>query len=101
MKSKTATPADENIGAVVRMLLAAKRGTPDDVASALGIHRSSLFEKMNGNRRWHASEVQTLSHLFGVPIATFYGGSSALLPTSCDYRRSSDQLALFNYALAS
>lgn len=78
MKAKTTTPADENVATVVRMLLAAKRATPDDVAKALGISRSTVFDKLNGNRRWYADEVQGLAQFFHLPIATFYDGFAAL-----------------------
>ena len=85
MSARTPTIADENVSTVVRMLFAAKRGTPDELARFLGISRSTVFEKLNGNRRWYAAEVQGLADYFSAPIQTFYAGPGGLLPTNCDY----------------
>lgn len=85
MRARTTTTADENVSTVVKMLIAGKRGTADELAHFLGISRSTVFEKLNGNRRWYAAEVQGLADYFKAPIDVFYGGTAKLLTISCDY----------------
>lgn len=101
MPIKTTTVADENVSTVVRMLLAAKRGTPDALATELGISRSTVFEKLNGNRRWYAAEVQGLAHYFDLDVNAFYAGPDGMLRQSTKSDNQINQPALFDYALAS
>lgn len=75
----TETTASDNVSAVVRMMLAARNEKFDVLVPALGIGRTTTFEKVSGRRRWYAEEVQALAEYFELPVGAFYAGPMRLV----------------------
>jgi len=56
----------------VRGIAAEKRFTQERIATALGLARSSVSQRLNGTIPFTAPELLTLSHAFDVPVSRFF-----------------------------
>lgn len=65
---------DATIGATVRALVSARRADTGVLARAMGISRNSYYNRVNGEKAWHARDVARAAAFFGVPITDFYDG---------------------------
>jgi transcriptional regulator with XRE-family HTH domain len=43
-----------------------------ELAQKLGIHRTTLSEKMKGNTSWTVAEIELLAKIYGKPRAYFF-----------------------------
>lgn len=71
----------------IRGLTRERRQTQDDVAAALGIHRTTLVRKLNGSSDFTVSEMLKLSAHFSVPVSSLYGettDSASATPADAD-----------------
>ena len=71
--------ADENVRVVVRMLLAAKRQKPVELALRLGISKSAIYSRLGGQSAFSIAELVTMAEHFDVPPSVFLVGPSALI----------------------
>ncbi len=74
----------------IRTLLANRDEKPDDLATALGMHRSKLFRRFEQGK-WTAEELDALAKHFNVPIGVLFGDPSTLLSGVQPGRRATDQ----------
>lgn len=76
----TAGTADANISAVLRILMAYKHETQQQLVGATGIPQRTLIRRMkNGATGWSAGEVAALADHYEVPVSVFYGGPDELM----------------------
>jgi transcriptional regulator with XRE-family HTH domain len=66
---------DETIRMTVRALRSARQVDAKVLATALGISRQSLYNRLNGAAQFLAAEIAILSVFFDVPIIDFYEGT--------------------------
>lgn len=71
---------DVRISAAVRGLIAQRKLAPAAVAVAIGMKRSTLYNRLNNVNAWEADEVERLSHFFGVSRDSLYEGTSMYSP---------------------
>lgn len=69
---------DENAASIVRLLLASRHMDATDLAPAVGMTRSTLYNRLNG-KPWHASELDRIADYFGVPPSIFFQSVEAIL----------------------
>lgn len=69
---------DAHVRGVVRVLLAARGQTRDQVADATGIGTKTLGRRMRGESGFSAAEVYALADYFDVPISVLLDGPDAL-----------------------
>jgi hypothetical protein len=65
---------DQMIAITVRALAAARNERIEDVARAISITRTSLYNKLSGIAPFKASEVALLADHFGRSVGDFYDG---------------------------
>lgn len=71
-----------NISRVVRGLMGlAGVAHQSDLAEVLGVSRSGVTEKLNGDRRWTVEDLQKLAKRFEVPVSVFYADPATVLNT--------------------
>lgn len=70
----TTDEPDATISATVRALAGARRADTAEIARAIGISRNSYYNRINGEKPWHARDVARAAAYFGVPIADLYAG---------------------------
>lgn len=69
-----------NISRVVRGLMGlAGVAHQSDLAEVLGVSRSGVTEKLNGDRRWTVEDLQNLARRFDVPVSVFYADPVTVL----------------------
>lgn len=67
--------ADDTIRRSVRALIAARATTPDAVADAIGMTRSTFYRRVSGRGApFTAGEVQAIADVFEVPVADLFSG---------------------------
>lgn len=66
---------DAIIGATVRALVSANRADTGALARALGISRNSYYNRINGEKAWHARDVYRAAAFFGCSIQDIYDGN--------------------------
>ena len=74
------SPIDRTIAATVRALIHGRGVTAGDVATACGIARTSMFNKLKGTAPFKASEVYALARYFQVSVADLYSGMGGAFP---------------------
>jgi hypothetical protein len=65
---------DQVIAATIRALASGRDESIEYVASASGMTKSALYERLKGVRGFKASEVKALADHFGVGIGDLYDG---------------------------
>ncbi len=63
----------------IRTLLANRDEKPEDLAVALGMHRSKLFRRFEQGK-WTAEELDALARHFRVPVGLLFEDPETLLP---------------------
>lgn len=71
---------DAIIGATVRALVSAHRADTGALARAMGISRNSYYNRINGEKAWHARDVYRAASFFGCSIQDIYDGTVRLSP---------------------
>lgn len=71
---------DAVISATVSALISGRRTKPEAVAAAVGMSKSSMYNKLNGTAPWKAAEVSDLARHFGVTIQALYDGFEGTFP---------------------
>lgn len=66
---------DAVIGATVRALVSAHRADTGVLARALGISRNSYYNRINGEKGWHARDVARAAAFFGCSVQDLYDGN--------------------------
>ncbi len=83
------TDLPQRMRRTIRTLLAHREESADDLATALGMHRSKLFRRFEQGK-WTAEELDSLAKHFDVPIGVLFGDPNALLSGIRPGRRASD-----------
>lgn len=74
-ESTVAELADDTIRRAVRALIAARATTPDAIADAIGMTRSTFYRRVSGRGApFTAGEVQAIADVFEVPVADLFSG---------------------------
>lgn len=71
---------DAIIGATVRALVSAHRADTGALARAMGISRNSYYNRINGEKAWHARDVYRAASFFGCSIQDIYDGTVRISP---------------------
>ena len=69
--SKGGPHSSATVSQVVRVFMALRRESHDDVAQALGITRPAVSARMNGRTAWQLGDLDLLAQHYGVPADTF------------------------------
>ncbi len=64
---------------VIRTLAANREESADDLAAALGMHRSKLFRRFEQGK-WTAEELDALARHFRVPVGLLFSDPETMLP---------------------
>lgn len=67
----TKSERQAQVSAVVRVLLAARNETHDDLAAALGVSRPAVSQKLQGRIAWTLYDLDLLAFHFDVSHETF------------------------------
>lgn len=74
-ESAAAELADDTIRRSVKALIAARAVTPDAVADAIGMTRSTFYRRVSGRGApFTGGEVQAIADVFEVPVADLFSG---------------------------
>lgn len=65
---------DAVISATVAALISGRHLRREDVAAAVGMSKTSMYNKLNGAAPWKAAEVSDLARYFQVSIQAMYDG---------------------------
>lgn len=65
---------DVIISATIRALVAARQTDTGELAAALRMSRNSYYNRINGEKPWHARDVSRAAAFFDVPVADLYEG---------------------------
>lgn len=84
-RSPTQTNFDENCGAVVKTLLAARRLPQSALVPVLGVEIHTVHRALNGDRHWRMDELDALARYFDVPVGVFFDTPEALIRSRCHY----------------
>ncbi|WP_172457776.1 hypothetical protein [Pseudonocardia sp. N23] len=71
---------DRVISATVRALVSANRVDTGRLAEALQMSRQSYYNRVNGEKPWHAKDVARAARFFAVPIQDIYSGTVRIGP---------------------
>lgn len=63
--------SDETVSANLRVYMALRRQTHEDVAAVLGLTRPAVSARLNGRTAWSLDDVDKLAGHYGVTPATF------------------------------
>jgi hypothetical protein len=74
------TAVDATISATVKGLAAARDLSPDDVATGIGMNRSTYYRRLAGG--FSAADVAALADFFGVSVIDLYDGLGGRLCAS-------------------
>lgn len=66
-----------NTGQNVRAEMARRSKSQADIAALLGLSQTAVSRRLKGNVDFSATELETLSREFGVPVGTFFGEVAA------------------------
>lgn len=58
----------------MKAFIAGRQIPVEQLATELGVSRSGLYLKLNGQSPWSAAEVATLAELFGITVSDLYSG---------------------------
>lgn len=69
------TTTTEGVNAEIRAHMARRRVRQSDLADALGIHQSSVSERMTGKVSWNIDELDRIAGFLDLPITALFPAS--------------------------